>query len=57
MYAQKIEGNLWAGEKIDKGKIDKMNGKVLCAIGNGSGADDGFGQISSWGRCMSSCRL
>jgi len=57
MYAQKIEGKLWAGEKIDKGKIDKMNGKVLCAIGNGSGADDGFGQISSWGRCMSSCRL
>ncbi len=26
MYAQKIEGNFWQGEKIDKGKIDKMSG-------------------------------
>ena len=27
MYAQKIEGDLWRGEKLDKGKIDKMSGK------------------------------
>ena len=26
MYAQKIEGSEWRGEKIDKGKIDKMSG-------------------------------
>lgn len=26
MYAQKIEGDLWRGEKLDKGKIDKMSG-------------------------------
>lgn len=26
MYAQKIEGASWKGEKIDKGKIDKMSG-------------------------------
>lgn len=26
MYAQKIEGESWRGEKIDKGKIDKMSG-------------------------------
>ena len=26
MYAQKIEGDSWRGEKIDKGKIDKMSG-------------------------------
>ncbi len=26
MYAQKIEGDSWRGEKLDKGKIDKMSG-------------------------------
>lgn len=26
MYAQKIEGNSWRGEKLDKSKIDKMSG-------------------------------
>lgn len=26
-YAQQIEGENWRGEKMDKGKIDKMNGK------------------------------
>ena len=29
MYAQKIEGDSWRGEKIDKGKIDKMSGMDL----------------------------
>lgn len=28
MYAQKIEGDSWRGEKIDKGKIDKMSGTI-----------------------------
>jgi hypothetical protein len=28
MYAQKIEGDEWKGEIIDKGKIDKMSGTV-----------------------------
>ena len=27
MYAQKIEGEAWKGEKLDKGKIDKMSGR------------------------------
>lgn len=27
MYAQKVEGDSWKGEKLDKGKIDKMSGK------------------------------
>ncbi len=26
MYAQKIEGDGWVGEKLDPAKIDKMNG-------------------------------
>jgi hypothetical protein len=26
MYAQQIEGDSWRGEKLDKGKIDKMSG-------------------------------
>jgi hypothetical protein len=27
MYAQKIGGDSWRGEKLDKGKIDKMSGQ------------------------------
>ena len=27
MYAQKVEGDAWAGEKLDKRKIDKMSGR------------------------------
>lgn len=30
MYAQKIEGDSWKGERLDVGKIDKMSGKC-CA--------------------------
>lgn len=26
MYAQKLEGDSWIGEKLDKGKLDKMSG-------------------------------
>lgn len=29
MYAQKIEGDSWLGEKLDGGKIDKMSGMNL----------------------------
>ncbi|KAL9632561.1 MAG: hypothetical protein Q9164_005248 [Protoblastenia rupestris] len=29
MYAQKIEGDAWKGEKLDKGKIDKMSDQQL----------------------------
>jgi hypothetical protein len=26
LYAQKIEGDAWVGEKLDQGKIEKMSG-------------------------------
>lgn len=26
MYAQKIEGDSWLGEKLDQAKIDRMSG-------------------------------
>jgi hypothetical protein len=26
MYAQTLQGDTWKGEKMDKGKIDKMSG-------------------------------
>jgi hypothetical protein len=29
MYAQKLEGDSWIGERMDIGKIDKMSGTVL----------------------------
>jgi hypothetical protein len=29
LYAQKLEGDNWAGEKLDKSKLDKLNGMVL----------------------------
>ncbi|KAJ5832825.1 hypothetical protein N7474_001136 [Penicillium riverlandense] len=28
LYAQKLEGDNWAGEKLDKSKLDKMSGRV-----------------------------
>lgn len=27
LYAQKLEGDTWAGEKLDKAKLDKMSGE------------------------------
>lgn len=33
MYAQKIEGDSWRGEKLDKGKIDKMSGMHQESLG------------------------
>lgn len=29
LYAQKIEGDSWRGEKLDRGKIEKMSGKLI----------------------------
>lgn len=31
MYAQKLEGDEWIGERMDTGKIDKMSGMSLPA--------------------------
>ena len=30
MYAQKVEGESWIGEKIDPGKMEKMSGELCC---------------------------
>ena len=32
MYAQRIEGNNWKDEKLDKAKIDKMSGRWLLRL-------------------------
>ena len=32
MYAQKIEGNSWRGEKLEKSKIEKMSGMEYTKI-------------------------
>lgn len=29
MYAQKLEGDSWIGERMEKEKIDKMSGMVV----------------------------
>lgn len=29
LYAQKIEGDSWVGEKLDPGKIEKMSGESI----------------------------
>lgn len=29
MYAQKLEGDEWIGEKMDAGKVEKMSGLSL----------------------------
>ena len=28
-YAQKLEGDAWAGDKLDKAKVDKMSGEFF----------------------------
>ena len=56
MYAQNIEGGSWKGEKIDKGKIDKMSGITLLILRNGELSSRGSVQTSSWVNFMSSCR-
>lgn len=43
MYAQKIEGDSWVGEKMDIGKIEKMSGKYY----NGTVYKDGCLLIGS----------
>lgn len=29
LYAQKLEGDSWVGDKLDKSKLDKMSGLCL----------------------------
>ncbi|PYI18474.1 ACN9-domain-containing protein [Aspergillus violaceofuscus CBS 115571] len=29
LYAQKLEGDAWIGEKLDKGKLDKMSDQQI----------------------------
>jgi hypothetical protein len=32
LYAQKLEGDQWAGDKLDKAKLDKMSGMFLTVV-------------------------
>jgi hypothetical protein len=32
MYAQKLEGDSWIGERMDVGKIDKMSGTLFTIV-------------------------
>jgi hypothetical protein len=56
MYAQKLEGDSWIGERMDPGKIEKMSGEFCWVdLSRGSrGLTDG--QISSWDKFMNLCR-
>ena len=55
MYAQKIEGDSWLGERLDSGKIDKMSGmKAFELLGAGILTVE---QISSLDNSMNSCNL
>ena len=36
-YAQKLEGDAWAGDKLDKAKVDKMSGEFLFLLFPGYG--------------------
>lgn len=35
LYAQKLEGDNWTGEKLDKSKLDKLSGTVLVVLERG----------------------
>jgi hypothetical protein len=52
LYAQKIEGDAWLGEKLDQGKISKMSGTLLSSFMDGErryadlrGTDEQLGQL------------
>lgn len=32
LYAQKLEGDMWKGEKLDKAKLDKMSGMFCLSL-------------------------
>jgi hypothetical protein len=32
LYAQKLEGDQWAGDKLDQSKLDKMSGMFLTVV-------------------------
>ncbi|GAQ42334.1 acetate non-utilizing protein 9 [Aspergillus tubingensis] len=51
LYAQKLEGDAWIGEKLDKGKLDKMSDQqigqlyeLMQAIQNKDGEGEGEGE-------------
>ncbi|KAJ5669688.1 Succinate dehydrogenase assembly factor 3 [Penicillium macrosclerotiorum] len=51
LYAQKLEGDNWAGEKLDKSKIDKLSDQqigqlfeLMQAIRNPEAGGDGEGE-------------
>ncbi|KNG79835.1 acetate non-utilizing protein 9 [Aspergillus nomiae NRRL 13137] len=51
LYAQKLEGDTWVGEKLDKNKLDKMSDQqigqlyeLMNAIKNEGGEGEGEGQ-------------
>lgn len=56
MYAQKIEGDSWRGEKIDKGKIDKMSGMQSSTLTMAKVLIRMSVQISSSDNCMNLCK-
>jgi hypothetical protein len=57
MYAQKLEGDSWIGEKMDPAKIEKMSGMLApCVVPPLDCWWLTAEKISSSVRCMSSCR-
>lgn len=53
MYAQKLEGDSWIGERMDLGKIDKMSGSNLKSLLQ---LITNILKTSNSARCMNSCR-
>lgn len=39
LYAQKIEGDSWVGDKLDEGKLSKMSGELPVELCTGRVAD------------------
>jgi hypothetical protein len=54
MYAQKLEGDSWIGDRMDIGKIDKMSGMILEIHTQYQRLTPW--KISSWVNCMNLCR-
>jgi len=57
MYAQKLEGDAWIGERMDVGKIEKMSGMVPKVKHPPTETVGSWVQkISSLVNCMSLCK-
>ena len=51
MYAQKLEGDAWREERLDKGRIDRMSGYSPLYVIRVRAVETDCYQTSNWANC------